>query len=128
MLPETLRPPLSRLGADGRVYGLTTTATTQTIVATPVPWLTAHTILRFRFSQDSQAGGGSALGGSATDGRFHTSGAGDTLAMLMNHCRSSQEGKAFLYDELALSAATGALGSDALDALVNMLLGANECW
>ncbi|CAM9123067.1 unnamed protein product [Ectocarpus sp. 12 AP-2014] len=74
------------------------------------------------FSQDSQAGGGSAVGGSANGGRFQTSGAGDTLAMLMNHCRSSQEGKAFLYDELALSAGTGALGSDALDALVNMLL------
>ncbi|CBJ26655.1 conserved unknown protein [Ectocarpus siliculosus] len=74
------------------------------------------------FSQDSQAGGGSALGGSTNGGRFQTSGAGDTLAMLMNHCRNSQEGKAFLYDELALSAGTGALGSDALDALVNMLL------
>ncbi|CAM9248195.1 unnamed protein product, partial [Ectocarpus sp. 12 AP-2014] len=73
-------------------------------------------------SQDSQAGGSSAVGGSANGGRFHTSGAGDTLAMLMNHCRSSQEGKAFLYDELALSAGTGALGSNALDALVNMLL------
>lgn len=46
-----------------------------------------------------------------------------TLTMLLNHCRSGVEGKAFLYDELALSAASGGLGSSALDTLVEMLSG-----
>lgn len=46
-----------------------------------------------------------------------------TLTMLLSHCRSSQEGKAFLYDELALSAASGALGTFALGTLIDMLLG-----
>eukprot|EP00903_Cladosiphon_okamuranus_P011447 g10784.t1 len=59
------------------------------------------------------------VGGGASG--FQDSGAADTISMLMDHTRSSQEGRAFLYDELALSAGTGGLGSDALDALMEML-------
>eukprot|EP00752_Nemacystus_decipiens_P018674 g16742.t1 len=79
---------------------------------------------------NAAAGGGGAMlsqdspgdaGGGASG--FQDSGAADTISMLMNHTRSSQEGRAFLYDELALSAGTGALGSDALEALVEMLSG-----
>ena len=73
-------------------------------------------------SQDSP---GDAGGGASS---FQESGAADTISMLMNHTRSSQEGRAFLYDELALSAGTGGLGSDALDALMDMLSGERETW
>lgn len=70
-----------------------------------------------RLSQDSpgDTGGGSS--------GFQDSGAAETISMLMTHTRSSQEGRAFLYDELALSAGTGGLGSSALDALMDMLNG-----
>lgn len=68
-------------------------------------------------SQEST--GGSSFGPGAGGG----SEAQGTLAMLLKHCRSSQEGKAFLYDELALSAGSGALSSDALDTLIEMLGG-----
>lgn len=63
-----------------------------------------------------EEGGGGGAGGGVTAVQ-------GTLTMLLNHCRSSQEGKAFLYDELALSAGSGALGSGALDTLVEMLSG-----
>lgn len=55
-----------------------------------------------------------------------TSAIADTLDMLLSHCQSSQDAKAFLYDELALSGASGALGAEATAALVNMLFGGCE--
>lgn len=59
--------------------------------------------------------------------RASSSGAGteaqSTLNMLLSHCRCSPEGRAFLYDELALSAGSGALEREVLDTLTDMLVG-----
>lgn len=85
-----------------------------------IPLFVSFLLLLQRFARLSQDSLGDAGGASG----FQDSGAADTISMLMKHTRSSQEGRAFLHDELALSARTGGLGSDALDALMDMLTGA----
>lgn len=103
-----------RLHSSAAVHGF------QNSHARPSPPFFLPPLKLRRLSQESA--GGSTIGDPTG---FEVSGGADTLTMLVNHCRSSQEGKAFLYDELALSAATGALGGGALDALVDMLSGSS---